>query len=492
MAKITQISNGDSGLTARNAINEALKSVDVGNSLSGDGTSSDPLEVAFENTDETVKNSTNDTTAGYLSEKIEVGDELTAETQNVGADETLKLTLNGIFYNSARTYKGTFDLENLTADRTLTIQDKSGIIALKSDLNSSVTDESFTDVEYADSPITLEASERYSFDTTDGAITASLPASPNEGDFIYLYFLQVDDTNTVTIDAGTYTIEDSTTLAAGAAYMGNYYIAIWDGTSNWDLKLLTNTDSTSSITSIAESSADAIRNITTYTAGADIINYDNKYLYEYDATSTGTDDGTDTSAYLRPINILSSEAGRWVYRTTLGANFTIDDALSETSTNPVENSVIYAALALKADIYATGSEDNIMVFDADANIKDSAIAISDVLTSQYYDFAIALSDETNDLTTDNDADFYVLRDCTLTELVAVVNTAPAGSSIIIDVQLNSSSIATLTITDGSTTASTTTISTTALTAGDILTYDLTQVGATTAGAGLKIYNKATI
>lgn len=45
MGKITQVNNGDTGLEARNKINEAMKSVETDATLSGDGTTSSPLSV---------------------------------------------------------------------------------------------------------------------------------------------------------------------------------------------------------------------------------------------------------------------------------------------------------------------------------------------------------------------------------------------------------------------------------------------------------------
>lgn len=115
-----------------------------------------------------------------------------------------------------------------------------------------------------------------------------------------------------------------------------------------------------------------------------------------------------------------------------------------------------------------------------------------ITNTKYYDFAVALSDETTGLTTDNDANFYVPRTCTLTEFIGYVNTAPTGAAITIDIQKNTVSIATLTIADSANSGNTTTISDTNISAGDILTFDVTQVGSTTAGAGLKIYNLAVL
>ena len=49
MAKITQVNNGDTGLVARQKINEAMKTAEVGAWLSGDGTASNPLKAVQAN-----------------------------------------------------------------------------------------------------------------------------------------------------------------------------------------------------------------------------------------------------------------------------------------------------------------------------------------------------------------------------------------------------------------------------------------------------------
>lgn len=46
MGKITQVSNGDTGLQARTNLNEAMKTVEHDATMSGDGTAASPLTVA--------------------------------------------------------------------------------------------------------------------------------------------------------------------------------------------------------------------------------------------------------------------------------------------------------------------------------------------------------------------------------------------------------------------------------------------------------------
>lgn len=103
------------------------------------------------------------------------------------------------------------------------------------------------------------------------------------------------------------------------------------------------------------------------------------------------------------------------------------------------------------------------------------------------DPSIALSDETTDLTTDNDAKLTLTRAQTFTAFSASVTTAPVGSSLLVLVKNGATTIATITIASGSVFGTTTTISNTAGAVGDVITFDCTQIGATTAGIGLKCY-----
>jgi len=72
---------------------------------------------------------------------------------------------------------------------------------------------------------------------------------------------------------------------------------------------------------------------------------------------------------------------------------------------------------------------------------------------------------------------------TLSSIYAYVDTAPDGASIITDVKKNGSSLQTITIADGATTAANTTLSHT-ITSGDYITVDITQIGSNTAGENL--------
>ena len=102
-----------------------------------------------------------------------------------------------------------------------------------------------------------------------------------------------------------------------------------------------------------------------------------------------------------------------------------------------------------------------------------------------------LSDGSTDLTTGTN---LMLVDCpytgTITNVYATLGTAPTGASIIVDVNLNGSTIMTTnkieieaTETSSRTAATQPGLTTTAIAAGDILAYDIDQIGATVAGSG---------
>lgn len=108
--------------------------------------------------------------------------------------------------------------------------------------------------------------------------------------------------------------------------------------------------------------------------------------------------------------------------------------------------------------------------------------------------AVAISDETSSLTTGTaKVTFRMPHAMTVTAVRASVTTAPTGSTLIVDINENGTSILStkLSIDAGektSTTAATAAvISDTALADDAEITIDIDQVGSTIAGAGLKIY-----
>lgn len=83
------------------------------------------------------------------------------------------------------------------------------------------------------------------------------------------------------------------------------------------------------------------------------------------------------------------------------------------------------------------------------------------------------------------------QNLTIVKIWLNVGTAPTGAAILIDINKNGSTIWSTqanraTIADSGTTGNTTTFNTTALTAGDILTFDIDQVGSTIQGGDLTV------
>ena len=113
-------------------------------------------------------------------------------------------------------------------------------------------------------------------------------------------------------------------------------------------------------------------------------------------------------------------------------------------------------------------------------------AVSDV-------FIIACSDETSDLAAGTDkARFTMPYAGTLTAVKADVNTAPTGSTLVVDINEAGTSVLStkLSIDAGETSSSTAAtppvISDSALANGAVISIDIDQIGSTVAGAGLKV------
>lgn len=112
-------------------------------------------------------------------------------------------------------------------------------------------------------------------------------------------------------------------------------------------------------------------------------------------------------------------------------------------------------------------------------------------TAEY--FTIACSDETTDLASViNVVEFQMPFAMTLSGVRATVNTAPVGSTIIVDINVNGTSILSTKLSidvneKTSVTADTVAvISNTSLSDSGVITIDIDQVGSSTAGTGLKV------
>jgi len=186
--------------------------------------------------------------------------------------------------------------------------------------------------------------------------------------------------------------------------------------------------------------------------------------------AAGTDNSTDVTLAGTPDYITIS--GQVITRNQ------IDLAADVTGNLPVGN--LNSGGGASASTYWRG--DGTWAPPATPNVIDT-----------YYEYAIAVSDETTALTTGTSkVTFRIPSDMTLTAIRASVTTAPTGSVLTVDVNKNGTTILTtkLTIDAGEKTSETAAteevISPASVTDDDEFTIDIDGVGSTVAGAGLKV------
>jgi hypothetical protein len=142
---------------------------------------------------------------------------------------------------------------------------------------------------------------------------------------------------------------------------------------------------------------------------------------------------------------------------------------------------------------------NIMLYphSSDAVILDSGKTLQEAVDDGDFSFEVisaAVSDETTDLSTGTSVlTFRMPYAMTLEDVRASVGTAPTGSTLIVDINESGTTVLStkLSIDSGEKTSTTATtpvvISDSSLADDAEITVDIDQVGATVAGAGLKIY-----
>ena len=172
--------------------------------------------------------------------------------------------------------------------------------------------------------------------------------------------------------------------------------------------------------------------------------------------------------------------------------------LNTAKVSNVDHPLVEAAVPVGAVFTDTIYNDTTIQAEVDLNTAKVGITTqqaSDITANKSRVISFAVSDETTDIATGTEnLTIRMPHGMTLTEVRASVTTAPVGSTIIIDVNQNGSSIFTTdllsidasekTSTSAATSAN---ITTSALTDDAEITIDIDQVGSTTAGSGLKIY-----
>ena len=165
-------------------------------------------------------------------------------------------------------------------------------------------------------------------------------------------------------------------------------------------------------------------------------------------------------------------------------------------TSPKTKLTVEGAFTLKEQADADGDTaayGQIWVHDDTPNtLYFTNDAGNDILLSEEV-FIISLSDETTDLTTGNGkASFNMPFAMTLTGVKATVNTAPVGSTITVDINEAGSTILSTKLTidaselTSSSAATAAVISDASLANDALITFDIDQIGSSTAGKGLKV------
>lgn len=135
---------------------------------------------------------------------------------------------------------------------------------------------------------------------------------------------------------------------------------------------------------------------------------------------------------------------------------------------------------------------NGLILTADSTVADGIAWAANVHPAVTQSFITACSDETSDLTTGIKSTWRVPFNFTVESVRASVTTAPTGADITVDILQNGVSILTTNITIDATEKTSISaavqpvVGTTALTNDAEITINLTVIGSTIAGAGLKV------
>lgn len=216
------------------------------------------------------------------------------------------------------------------------------------------------------------------------------------------------------------------------------------------------------------------------------------------ANSTGFASSTDLDAYLQVANAISltsfdvltstpSGNGSLVYNSSNGSfTFTPADATqggggggggasvtaSDTApASPSAGDLWFHTTQLKLYVYYSDGSSNQWI-QTNSGVGNR---VDEFIKAYRYQGTLAINT--------GDTRLYLQDSYILKGIHAYVDTAPTGSSVITDVKKNGSSLQTITVAAGATTASNTSLSHTFV-SGDYLTVDITQVGSSTAGTNL--------
>jgi hypothetical protein len=194
------------------------------NSLHPDGAGGVEWVPDSTGSNDKVKISATDTTEGYLDDKFDVGDEFTKETENPAANENLLIKFKGWIFNAARTFKTIISSSGITADRTATMPDASGLMAIAGMLEEF----NFGGQAHGGS-YTKTFTASATFDADDGnnqrmvCTGDSTLAMSNESPGVFIIDLPISGSGVSTITIGA---------SFGQAYPNNDSLAYTDGSIN--------------------------------------------------------------------------------------------------------------------------------------------------------------------------------------------------------------------------------------------------------------------
>ena len=219
---------------------------------------------------------------------------------------------------------------------------------------------------------------------------------------------------------------------------------------------------------------------------------------QFGDTDSSLDSFMDMGAYGGMNNIDTQSRDFRIHGNTDANHFYIDESASAVgigTTSPDANAKLSVEGAISLDEISAPSntaDRGQLYTNADNHLHFINGAGTDVKVTEEV-FIVALSDETTDLTTGTGkASFHMPFAMTLTGVKANCTTAPAGATIIVDINEAGSTILSTKLsidaseTTSATAASAAVISDTALADDALITFDIDQVGSSTAGKGLKV------
>lgn len=209
--------------------------------------------------------------------------------------------------------------------------------------------------------------------------------------------------------------------------------------------------------------------------------------YSPGANTTQTNDATAVDAVAAPAASTQRQVKLLTVRNSDAAPVTLTLQYNDNSTLRI----IWSGALAVGDLLIYTDGEGLRVLDNLGQVKQT---VETVTPNAAVELGLAVSDETTDLTTGTaKVTFRMPYAMTLTGVRANVNTAPTGSTLIVDINEGGSTILSTKLSidasekTSTTAASAAVISDSALADDSEITIDIDQIGSTIAGKGLKIW-----